>query len=717
MAASNAADVTWTVAAAGAATNLSVPALAEWLINDDTAVPMGATTVTSPAALASALSSASPGDTIVADPPGGALTIAHWDLPSGLNFPAGTAGNPITVMAAPNKGVVINAGEEYGATRTPNSGFWTQSGLSGADIAKKIWVSTGTFTGGSQNMIGTWEEFDHVHQIIGAQSMANLRAPTGSGDTFTNYAGPCAHQDSDGKLYIRFQRPPPEKYSVDGKWTKSLWPGHPEAVNASGELAYPVSEDPNDYVINIAKQSPGNLHFIRGGPHVWIGSGINSCGFRRFAALGMSNGAVRRGTHLCWQAVFIGTSGLTQNWDVQRARFSDGSKKHLSRAEWKFGGPLEGIRSGFILLGQNTKKLHFLNCTIADYHEITTANNKQIDVEWRWRNCTIFNILDDGNQVRAGMGRVEIGHCFYLNSALGGNSQTDFDDPSPGNWFVHHNVFDARVEKGYSWGTQPYSLTFWLNHSANHEQPHKNYNNLIFWGPDNESGHGAGLSHNYNQDNGLSAAHEVFNNIVIRHGSQRFDMTQSPSPNTDNSDQAIERINCDPDFSNEYWDFNLYYRDVPQLPGGGFKNDLMDNIREHGEVGGGQGVNQQSFNSIASFKASALFTLSQTSGTERGAYTPGFENSSTDSKPTLPSLDGFDFTSDGQRFDYRPSPTAAVTVATTSSPSGEDWWTTPPTWGDDFFGWDAGGGDLAPSNWKGALDPNGSTINIGVLNP
>jgi hypothetical protein len=60
------------------------------------------------------------------------------------------------------------------------------------------------------------------------------------------------------------------------------------------------------------------------------------------------------------------------------------------------------------------------------------------------------------------------------------------------------------------------------------------------------------------------------------------------------------------------------------------------------------------------------FNLSETSGSKRGAYSPGFGGNGTESKPTLPSLDNFP----SDRFKYRPSATSALTTATTSSPSG-----------------------------------------------
>jgi hypothetical protein len=120
------------------------------------------------------------------------------------------------------------------------------------------------------------------------------------------------------------------------------------------------------------------------------------------------------------------------------------------------------------------------------------------------------------------------------------------------------------------------------------------------------------------------------------------------------------------------------------------------------------------FATLAAFRSSSLFTLSKGSGARRGAYTPGFEANSTDAKPTLPSLDDYP----NSQFDYRPEPAAAVTASTTSSLSGADWWSGDgPAWGRDYFPWSSGERTLAPSGWKGALNPNGETMPVGVQNP
>jgi len=160
------------------------------------------------------------------------------------------------------------------------------------------------------------------------------------------------------------------------------------------------------------------------------------------------------------------------------------------------------------------------------------------------------------------------------------------------------------------------------------------------------------------------------------------------------------------DASNEYWDYNLYYRDLPKV--GGQYDGYEDALLKDWRIGKDKGVQQ--FNSLDDYRNSSLFALSKQGGALRGPYAPGFEAHGTDVRPSLASLD--DMTS--QRFNYRPSPTAAVTVATDTSLSGEDWWSgSGPSWGKDYFPWEG----LAPNPWKGALDPNGTEMTVGVLNP
>jgi hypothetical protein len=58
-----------------------------------------------------------------------------------------------------------------------------------------------------------------------------------------------------------------------------------------------------------------------------------------------------------------------------------------------------------------------------------------------------------------------------------------------------------------------------------------------------------------------------------------------------------------------------------------------------------------------------------------------------------------------------------VTTASSGSLSGANWWSTPPSWGATYFAWNDGEKTLAPTAWKGALDPNGTVMTVGVRNP
>ena len=659
-----------------------------------------------------------PGDVLLAvcQTPG---TIEHWNYPSGLSFPSGTPGNRITLQARKGDAIVINAGGDFAGARTPGSGFWTQSGLSGADVAKNIWRSVSTFSGGAQNMMGMWIEFDHPHQIVRAGSMANLRAAYSSTNSPTGYCGPCVHKDTDGRVYIRWQVPHPDKYSTDNKWSVNTWHGHPEAVSG-GKLIYPLNQDPNNYPIYLYRVSSNVVGFNCGesGQYIKVGAGINSCGFRH--ALTGNHIWCDRGTHYTWHA-FVQTatsgSGNKRDYFCNRTRCTDGSKLHLSRSEWKFGGWLEGIRTVWFGMfnSSSASEIFAKDCTIGDYHELMTGAGGAN--QFRWRNCTFINIFDDGIQARHDMSRVEMGYCMFLNSAYGGFGEggvAEGNDPNPGGWFVHHNVIDLRQERGTNWRAQPHPMFPYGTHSADGVTPKRYYNNLIIYGPDCEEELGVFLSHcpDGGNNTNTSIMHEVFNNIVLRvylEGTKRYDAVSSLGAqysdgfkNRSDYVNGRQTVRYSAAFSNELFDYNLYWR-----PSSMTVNGMLRGYAR------GKGQTLSNYADLAAWQASSEFTLSKSGGTYRGAYSAGFDGNSTDTKPNLASIDNYPI----ERFQYRPAVTAAITVAKSGSLSGANWWTTPPTWGDAYFSWNDGTITLAPSPWKGPLDPNGTTLPVGVQNP
>jgi hypothetical protein len=712
---------------------LTVPSLAEWLISDESdPLPTkyvsdqnrGDGSGSSPAnaqAVQTALSGAAPGDTFLAvcQTPG---TIEFWDYPNGLTFPSGSSNNYVTLQARQGDGVVVSAGEDFAGARTPKGGFWTQSGLSADDIDKNIWRSASTFPGGEQAMMGMWIEFDHPHQLLRYSSLSNLRAPYGQADGPTNYATPGVHKGSDGHVYIRMQKPHPVKYSRDDKWSETLWYGYPEAVS-DGQLDYPKSQDPNDYVMHLwrVSTSAAAFSFSTAG---WakVGAGINSMGHRWTLNRNSHDIWCDRGLHYNWQSFIRAsiTGETVTNYVMNRMRCTDGSKIHAAISEWKFGGWLSGIRSSwFTMFNSSTASgIYCKDCTIGDYHDVITGAAHLNSV--RFRNCTFHSTLDDGFQTRYSMSRVEVGYCYYYNSDWGGfgESGDDGQDADPGQWYFHHNILDCRREKCSNWRAQPHPQDVYTPHSPDGNSPRKFYNNLVFSGPDIQEEDGIGFQHQPQADSGgnntLSGAamtHQMFNNIILKvfiEGTKRYDPVVT-NPDAQYSDIFQNRS----DFlgnrqnrysaaaTNELQDYNLYWRRSEMTVDGAFRN----------QRGGGQTVTE--YPDLAAWFASSEFDHSKLSGTLRGAYAAGWEGNSTMTKPTLPALDNWP----AERFQYRPAATSSVTTAASGSLNGQNWWTSPPTWGDDYFPWNDGEMTLAPSAYKGPLDPSGDTIPVGVQNP
>ena len=249
------------------------------------------------------------------------------------------------------------------------------------------------------------------------------------------------------------------------------------------------------------------------------------------------------------------------------------------------------------------------------------------------------------------------------------------------------------------------------------ETRRKIYNNLFIFGTDFEEEIPIGFEHacqgttsGNNTATGAANMHQFFNNIVLRvylEGTKRYDPTAgdgySDGHRNQNDFLAGWNSRYSAEFSNEMYDYNLFWRPATMNVDPMFKWMLR-----------GAGQTLRTFNSIAEWKANSEFEHSKLSGSKRIAYAPGWNGNSTDSKPTLPSIDNYPT----DRFNYRPSATSEVTVATSGSLSGTNWWTSPPSaWGATYFSWTDSGLTIAPNGWKGALDPSGSELPVGVQNP
>ena len=214
--------------------------------------------------------------------------------------------------------------------------------------------------------------------------MTNLRAPYGQADSSDELWRPGVHKDSDGPhLHSHAEAAPGQvqpRQQVEHH--HGLGKGIPKRISQR-TTDYPITEDPNDYPIYLARFDTAThcaSSFASGG---WakIGSGINSYGLSLGAWIGARHDIwVDRGTALLWQ-LFIRASQLratVTNYFLNRVRCTDGSKG-MPRSQ--NGSSAAGRRAWrsicFTLLNSNTMSgVYFKDCTIGDWHEICHRNSK-----------------------------------------------------------------------------------------------------------------------------------------------------------------------------------------------------------------------------------------------------------------------------------------------------------------------------------------------------
>jgi hypothetical protein len=658
-----------------------------------------------------AINAATAGQTLVAiaETPGGA---SYYNRPSGLTFPvSGVSGNPITLMARPGDTVVIDRGQEFATFRTPSPGQNTKWEL--FDANKKIWRSVSTGFGGSVRRLGGhWFEFGWPHYILPAPSLTNLQAPLGRENIWTNYGSVCALVHTDGRVYIRMQKPDANKLSFGGKYPKNAvvgdWPGW---ANANGQIDFPVSEDPRDYAIwfsvSPGGQGGGKAFTFNSGVSNWvIGEGINSFGHETTVWLTSSNNNItlKRGTDLStrYGILAAATGGNTSaGLTIQRRRMGIGSHRHCPLVNWKFGGPLEashrgaGFETNWQSGGAVLSNLQATDCTFYGWHDTAVRGGP----DWKFRHCTFYRIFDDGFQVDIPVApRNEFHHCYFLDSAFGGPGGAG---TMAGSWKVSHCIFDCRLPKMTDVGASlsPYSEPFMISFNLAHpdwtqgvSHPHKVYNCTIIHAPDGVGRESAPhFAHIHgSKDNGSTVFHEIWNCICCVISADRY-AGNGGQAWVGPSDYAVSRMITD-GASREAHDYLMIHRDCPFHPStpNAFTNGIIHAFA-------GNDASPENFSTLAAWKASSKFNAS------KNIYSPGFLNSAIVADPQIPSAVRAPASFDTRR-NYRPQNSQAVSAARSA--------TSTSLTGESTTGW-----TVAPSPWMGALDPNGTTMPIGVQNP
>jgi concanavalin A-like lectin/glucanase superfamily protein len=537
----------------------------------------------------------------------------------------------------------------------------------------------------------------------------------------------------------------------------SFWNGRPilpnplneTPINSQGDL--PSGRNPNQCRIYVARINSTAFLSSSTGQFVRIGSGINTLGYYA-ATNNPRNQEWHRGIDWCQVSFAMGTSQL--NWTVHRRRIFCGTwRLHASMGAKKYNDQtkdsnnnyvrpaweLKGVRShNELIQSQNstsvlTRNVTFDNCTLHGWHEIIANTAQWRDM--RFVNCVIAASYDEFFQSQIGsQSNFEVGYCYLLDAVFLMSSAQNGVDPNQSPWcttYFHHNIGDNRCPRG---SAPAFGGNNTINGGATavHRQPgsgyyaYKMYNNTYIQAPDNATAWDPRLGFGADINNGLTGLgqaggsrrgfDECFNNILVVHDSKRYT----------NSEASIGRLSwvdaleygAPFNFPNHclYRDYNCYSRHgLPFRPGSGSYTNpkcWMTGVKHSGAV-------QQN----ASFE----YYRNQPAGEPGGAVFVGsslwnafnqpipaatgvkLDQNSVDDNPQIPSC--MNITT--SRTDYRPQNVSKM-GANATPPSGFNWWGSP--------GWTSYGAtpvpfNMAPSPWKGALDPNGTTCPIGVQNP
>jgi hypothetical protein len=296
-----------------------------------------------------ALNASSAGQTLVAIAATAGGTTSY-NRTGGINFPNnGANGNPIKLMARPGDTVIIDRGNEFARFRTPTTGNNNNWELYDANL--HIWRSVATSFGASVRPLGgVWFEGGWPIYILPCDSMAHLQAPLGTANISTNYGGPAACVNTDGRVYVRWQIPDPNKMSFHNKWPTDgrmdYMPGYiGKSGGSTGQIHYPATEDPRDYSIYLVSApggSQGGVAFtLNSRSWITLGSGINSFGHKTGVKMsGGNNITFGRATHINTRFHWNFSGTACSNITISRMRCSHGHIKHQPLVNWKFAaGP------------------------------------------------------------------------------------------------------------------------------------------------------------------------------------------------------------------------------------------------------------------------------------------------------------------------------------------------------------------------------------------
>ena len=652
---------------------------------------------------------------------GGTIVVAggRHTVPELVFTKSGTSGNRLKLFAEPGAEVVLyREGELRGALE--RTWTWTL-----VNESLRIWESPALGIGTSKTIVnnssGNGQVSNGVAGFIripnGAHGRPHLMrlmwydldgnyvgnafhasASGGNAGRFIKnggYGGPGVYLPGNGRVQIRMQK-------VSSAYSGTEWPTDGRmgtCVAANGLWQEPITEDPNDYEIQLTRftgdfGTSGTTLLNMNGHDWWHVKGINGALMNK--AVHLSAGSANNWFEKCtWYPQWCGLdyADNTNDNKFTRVRMLTADNRHLSWREhktsnywWQHG------RSSMMRSGNNTSTTAavgtiFEHCTFFGWFDMSLSS-KEMDSRIQLNYCAVLNVGDDGFMQRRtdGPWAFDAYRCYFA----GGPCWSAESNQGVGSrdFYWRFCVIDIRLpmlwtplgETGDKRGVGPNKM--FPIHSGGSAGPiivKKMWNCTIIHSPDGTAGEcmvqGTSPA-NHNIPGGR--AHEVYNCIWALIDNKRY-------PDGSQGDAVAFRLSCQASAAGIHrHDYNCYWRDVPSPIDAMFK-----------QIQSSQNTNRENFASLSAFRASGKKTQSESmyasaAGAFSGSHgTDGHEEHGVEVDPGFVDL---------ANRDYRPTHASVVSGALDVSSSG----------------WPSAD---QPHNFKGALDPNGDGSEVGPQNP
>jgi Concanavalin A-like lectin/glucanases superfamily len=495
----------------------------------------------------SALPSPAPGWTIVCR--GGNYNRTGTFAPN----KSGTTGNPITVMAYPGETVIMDRALEFAAFRSPGA-HWTQ-----IDSTLKIWRSNATgFAAG--RLQGHWKEGGEEWFIWGYLTDNTERNHTGSA-----YEGPMARVESDGRVYIRFQRPSSAR--TTSGWVSSPWqPGV-----SGGVFVVPGSENPNDYPVYLSRQN-ASIGISWSGVSDWLLKDINWIGsdFQNQFGGTATRIEFRRGLWVDSRYGNFFPAGRTTNGLTWKGIQATQGRLDYFPYDWlkSLGGNNSGqMDNNAFFANQGTapdSNWTIEDCVVTNYHDWWAYERPPVNliVRHNW----LENMQDDTFQIWPNSNGIEWAYNVFYNSPYWSISHNG--SSSVGHVYIHHNIGFGLRPRLYGinilGGPHNANPTHFFSGASGRIQPQKIYNNTLVYGScAGDFGSGIPINHmNLEADNtDSSRPHEAYNNLVMVFDRFKHSVRFGQGQHDEAGWNLVQRPG-----SNEIYDNNHYCRVLGYSP-------------------------------------------------------------------------------------------------------------------------------------------------------